>query len=57
LLDTALFQHLIEDIDLENVEFETLYEKPALASWLCWQWLKGGNINARRALSARKRLT
>jgi hypothetical protein len=56
LLDTALFQHLSEDIDLKNVEFETLYEKPALASWLCWQWLKGGNINARRALSARERL-
>jgi hypothetical protein len=44
LLDTALFQHLREDVDLKNVEFQILDEKPALANWLCWQWLKGGNI-------------
>ena len=56
LLDTALLQHLREDVDLKNVEFETLHEKPALANWLCWQWLKGENINARRALPARERL-
>jgi hypothetical protein len=56
LLDTALFQHLREDIDLKNVDFEILHEKPALANWLCWQWLKGGNINARRAIAARERL-
>jgi hypothetical protein len=56
LLDTALFQHLREDIDLKNVDFQILHEKPALANWLCWQWLKGGNINACRALPARERL-
>jgi hypothetical protein len=56
LLDTALFQHLREDIDLKNVDFQILHEKPALANWLCWQWLKGGNINARRAVLARERL-
>ena len=56
LLDTALFQHLREDIDLKNVDFEMLHEKPALANWLCWQWLKGGNINARRALPIREHL-
>ena len=56
LLDTALFQHLREDIDLKNVDFEMLHEKPALVNWLCWQWLKGGNINACRALPARERL-
>jgi len=56
LLDTALFQHLREDIDLKNVDFQILHEKPALVNWLCWQWLKGGNINARRALPARERL-
>ncbi len=56
LLDTALFQHLREDIDLRNVDFQILHEKPALANWLCWQWLKGGNINARRAIPAREHL-
>jgi hypothetical protein len=56
LLDTALFQHLREDIDLKNVDFEMLHEKPVLANWLYWQWLKGGNINAYRALPASKRL-
>jgi hypothetical protein len=56
LLNTALFQHLREDINLKNVDFQILHGKPALANWLCWQWLKGGNINARRALPARKRL-
>ena len=56
LLDTALFQHSREDIDLKNVDFQILHEKPALAKWLCWQWLKGGNINARRAIPARERL-
>ena len=40
----------------KNVDFEMLHEKPALANWLCWQWLKGGNINTCRALPARKRL-
>jgi hypothetical protein len=56
LLDTALFQHLREDVDLKYVDFEMLHEKPALVNWLCWQWLKGGNINARRAFPARERL-
>jgi hypothetical protein len=51
-----LFQHLREDIDLKNVDFQILHEKPALANWLCWLWLKGGNINARRAIPAREKL-
>ena len=30
--------------------------EPAFLSWLCWQWMKGGKINVRRALPARERL-
>lgn len=56
LLNIALFQHMREDINLKNVAFEILFEKPALAKWLCWQWLKGGNINGQQAVPAHEHL-
>jgi len=36
------------------VDYETLTEKQGLLFWHCLRWLKGGNINARRAVPERE---
>ena len=54
LVETALLQTL-QRHGLE-VDYVTLTEKQGLLFWECLRWLKGGNINATRALPEREKL-
>jgi hypothetical protein len=53
LAETTLQQRL-QQIGLE-VDYETLTEKQGLLFWLCLRWLKGGDIDATRALPGREK--
>lgn len=52
-VETALQQSLAA-LGLE-VSYEVLTKKQGLLFWLCLQWLKGGNVNATRAVPERER--
>jgi hypothetical protein len=54
LIETALLQTL-QGYGLK-VDYETLTEKQGLLFWKCLRWLKGGNIDATRALPKREKL-
>jgi hypothetical protein len=53
LAETTLLQRL-RQIGLDGLDYETL-EKHGLLFWLCLRWLKGGDVDATRALPGRER--